>query len=443
MDEPLACLAQHIRDSDKFGRGEPFLYALSLRVGKFPDRSGKTAESFPSENPRRLQTYFQDAVQKTGLFTIASIDDGEHGGGDLPLTPGGSGHAPTDYRTALLLTGALDGDSDISSRSAEGSLNIGPLQLLFSGNDRVVGQRLYAELVANSDGTLLSREVNDPYAGVRRRMHMAVTTNLVLPEGGWQLGGGWFGASGDGGIGSVGANVKLARTKALTLATKAVWFELLRRMTDSYAASETCITPRARAAVSFPRKLDGVVMGPMRTASRAAAPRRAAPQPSAQPDPRDEPQLSMRPKPTAEPQPIVAQAPRTTAPQIVTAHFGGTMTPISLASVDPGRGDRAVFGTFERHLPPSLKNVFGAGSAVGLFNAAARVLESQHLDRRLRLEADGRWVDLVAGPPVRRPPEGPGPYCRVLSLAGSTGGTARLEACRDQVRAIWRFATNS
>jgi len=263
MDAPLSCLAQQIYDQDgpRFDKKE--LRKIAIRIGKIPDRSGKTTANAPSDNPPRLQSYFQSAWAHTGLFDLLSIDDGGTKG-DLPIPPNGRAHAATDYQANFLFQGALDGDSDLHSENADAQLTIGPFQFLASARQRHVTQRLYVELVNSNDGSVISTEVSDPYSGgVTRRVHLTFAAEIQLPEtsGSWGINY-TIPGSGDGGTAGGTVRANLNRPQALHLAAKAMVFEILRRMMDSYAESERCITPDALAYVKFPKRIQGLVVSP-------------------------------------------------------------------------------------------------------------------------------------------------------------------------------------
>jgi hypothetical protein len=123
--------------------------------------------------------------------------------------------------------------------------------------------------------------------------------------------------------------------------------------------------------------------------------------------------------------------------------FAGGVEVVSLIALDPGRGAHDTYASFARSLPAALRGAFGAGSDAGLFNAAGRILESPRSGAPLRIESGDRWVEFVAAPPVRRPPDGPGIYCRALTIIGARGAVAQLDACREPSRPVWRFSVAS
>lgn len=427
MDGPLQCLAQKLWRDERPPLTRGFLKQARLRIGKIPDVSGKTVPSSPSDNPKGLQTYVQVAVAELGLFDIMSIDET-----DLPRR-GGQPHVPSAYPADLLIQGALDGDSEFSSQSADVQLGFGPLQLFWSGRERHITQRLMLELVDSNSGTVISRIVRDPYARVSRRMHLVSALRVYLPENSAQIGNSFSNDTSDISV-ATGGDVRatIDRPRATQLAVKVVLFELLRRMSDSYAAGDACLTPASREYIQFSTSLRGVIVDPDAPRPQAAAP--ANPAPSVAP-PRVVPrQHAPAPKTGARP------APRKRMESSALARSSdGRNWKVSARHLQPKGARAGDVGSLMTHLPAAIRRQVGSDAELALFNTLNVTLEgTPRQDQDVRADF-GRHEIRIATSKVTlvQAPWGP-TYCRLFHLEiDRIGTTGLLSACRDRGRAVW------
>lgn len=439
MDGPLLCLGQHIADRNAPPFTNRVIRKMGLRVGQFQDRSGKTTGTVPSDNPQILQAFFQGAVVQSGLFDIRTIDRGGLAG-DLPIPVGRRGHAPTDAPAPLLLTGMLSGDTDYTSENADLQISVGPFRLFSSGRRRKIAQRVYAELVDAPTASLITTTVRDPRTGQDRRVHLALSVDIYVPETSFDFGaGGSFGGNDIAGGG--GFDAELNRPKALDLAAKAIWFELLRRLTNSYAAADACLSEAAREQVRLPAEIGGLVFRnrparrtrPMSEVGNEAVERdRRARATAHRPAPRRP--VAPAPEPAAPRQAQPTPVPAIPAPMLAELRLpGGGIR--SLRLVAPGPDARQLSAM----LPEALTQVHGQDLGGVLYTAARETLEQPGVDAPVTVTLGGVRINLAAGPVERERLSGTTTYCRRLSVDGPQSH-ARIRACRDRNRPVWRFA---
>lgn len=444
MDAPLQCLGQHLWDEPKPPLTRILLLGQKVRVALIPDKSGKTTPTAPSDNPAILQSYAQDGLSRFGAFDHMAMERQ-----DLPLR-GGVPHVPTTYPARWLIGGVLDGDSELRSDELDAQVSIGPVNLFFTGRHRLITQRLTLEFVNNLDGTIVSNVVRDPYTGKFRRMHMIVTVEVRIPETAATGAVSGATAAGDGGTvsGSIRANAD--RPRALRLAVNAALFEMMRRLTDNYAAGDRCLTPEARRMIRFSTRLPGIVVDPAEVEAlvkRMQVMREQARRGQVQaPQPR-EPQAAPRPAP----EPQIAPAARPGVPRSlpvtgVARNRNGRAWTVSSQRIQPEGASADDVKAFVQRVPPDLLARVGKAGVIALFNAVNQsVEEGIRANAAVTVSFGSRLgLQIIAAAAERKTLPWGRTYCRHIRIGVKPDYRSEaLLACRYTDRSVWAIGSKS